>query len=94
MWVEGRGPAVVVVHGSIADHTTFDSFVAVLGDHFTTYAMDRRGFGPAPDVGDHTIEVDFADVAAVTDAPGTQALKDPGEPMVMLWCSPEATGVT
>ena len=30
VWVEGAGPALVMVHGSIADHTTFDSFVAVL----------------------------------------------------------------
>ena len=68
VWVKGRGPALVMVHGSIADHTTFDSFVAVLGEHFTTYAMDRRGFGATPDVDDYTIEVDFADVAAVVDA--------------------------
>ena len=33
-----------MVHGSIADHTTFDPFVAVLRDDFTTYAIDRRGF--------------------------------------------------
>ena len=68
VWVNGRGPALVMVHGSIADHTTFDSFVAVLGEHFTTYAMDRRGFGATPDVDRYTIEVDFADVAAVVDA--------------------------
>ena len=30
VWVKGRGPALVMVHGSIADHTTFDSFVAAL----------------------------------------------------------------
>ena len=29
VWVEGTGPALVMVHGSIADHTTFDPFVAV-----------------------------------------------------------------
>jgi pimeloyl-ACP methyl ester carboxylesterase len=68
VWVEGRGPAIVMVHGSIADHTTFDSFAAVLGEQFTTYAMDRRGFGATPDIDDYTIELDFADVAAVVDA--------------------------
>ena len=56
VWVEGHGPALVMVHGSIADHTTFDSFVAVLREHFTTYAMDRRGFGATPDADDYTIE--------------------------------------
>ena len=80
VWVNGRGPALVMVHGSIADHTTFDSFVAVLGEHFTTYAMDRRGFGASPDVDRYTIEVDFADVAAVVDAVAART----GGPIV-LW---------
>lgn len=31
VWVAGTGPALVLVHGSIADHTTFDPFVAMLG---------------------------------------------------------------
>ena len=68
VWVEGTGPALVMVHGSIADHTTFDPFIAVLRNHFTTFAMDRRGFGATPDTGDYTIDMDFADVAAVADA--------------------------
>ncbi len=68
VWVEGTGPALVMVHGSIADHTTFDSFVAVLRAEFTTFAMDRRGFGASGDGDDYTIERDFEDVAAVVDA--------------------------
>ena len=80
VWVTGRGPALVMVHGSIADHTTFDSFVAVLGEHFTTYAMDRRGFGASPDVDRYTIELDFADVGAVVDAVAART----GGPVV-LW---------
>jgi len=67
VWVEGAGPALVMVHGSIADHTTFDPFVEVLGEQFTTYAMDRRGFGATADTDAYTIEVDFDDVAAVVD---------------------------
>ncbi len=80
VWITGHGPALVMVHGSIADHTTFDSFVAVLADHFTTYAMDRRGFGDTPDVDDYKIELDFADVAAVVDAVAART----GGPVV-LW---------
>ena len=68
VWVEGTGPALVMVHGSIADHTTFDSFVAVLREDFTTFAMDRRGFGASGDAGGYTIEREFEDVAAVVDA--------------------------
>src|SRR5262245_9997675 len=68
VWVEGTGPALVMVHGSIADHTTFDSFVAVLRDEFTTYAIDRRGFGASGDATGYAIERDFEDVAAAVDA--------------------------
>ena len=68
MWVEGDGPALVLVHGSIADHTTFDPFVAVLRDHLTTCSMDRRGFGASGDAPGYAIERDFEDVAAVVDA--------------------------
>ena len=68
VWVEGDGPALVMVHGSIADHTTFEPFVAVLRDNLTTFAMDRRGFGASGDTLGYTVERDFADVAAVVDA--------------------------
>ena len=68
VWVDGTGPALVMVHGSIADHTTFEPFVAVLREDFTTFAMDRRGFGASGDAGGYTIERDFEDVAAVVDA--------------------------
>ncbi|HET6775102.1 MAG TPA: alpha/beta hydrolase [Acidimicrobiales bacterium] len=68
VWVEGDGPALVLVHGSIADHTTFDPFVAVLRDHLTTFSMDRRGFGASGDAPGYAIERDFEDVAAVVDA--------------------------
>ena len=57
-----------MVHGSIADHTTFDPFVAVLHDEFTTFAMDRRGFGASGDAAGYTIERDFEDVATVIDS--------------------------
>jgi pimeloyl-ACP methyl ester carboxylesterase len=68
VWVHGNGPAIVMVHGSIADHTTFDSFNAVLGGQMTTYSMDRRGFGGSGDTPEYSIERDFEDVAAVVDA--------------------------
>lgn len=68
VWVEGDGPALVMVHGSIADHTTFDPFVEVLAEDLTTYRMDRRGFGASGDGAAYSIERDFEDVAAVVDA--------------------------
>lgn len=80
VWVQGTGPALVMVHGSIADHTTFASFAAVLGDRFTTFAMDRRGFGASGDAAGYTIERDFDDVAAVADAVATRTHRP-----VALW---------
>lgn len=80
VWVEGSGPPLVLVHGSMADHTTFDPFVAVLRDRWTTYSMDRRGFGASEDTGAYSIEREFEDVAAVVDAIAART----GGPVV-LW---------
>jgi pimeloyl-ACP methyl ester carboxylesterase len=49
VWIEGSGPAIVLVHGSMCDHTTFDPLTAELGRDFTVFALDRRGFGASPD---------------------------------------------
>ena len=68
VFVEGHGPSLVLVHGSIADHTTFDPFVEVLRRDLTTFSMDRRGFGASGDGAVYSLERDFEDVAAVVHA--------------------------
>lgn len=80
VWVDGDGPPLVMVHGSIADHTTFDPFVDVLRHGLTTFSMDRRGFGASGDGAAYSIERDFEDVAAVVDAVAART----GSP-VALW---------
>lgn len=67
VWVEGAGQPMVLVHGSIQDHTVSAPFVAELRDGITTFAMDRRGFGASGDGAGYAIEWEFADVAAVVD---------------------------
>lgn len=67
VWVDGQGLPFVMVHGSIADHTTFEPFVAVLRHGMTTFSMDRRGFGASGDSARYSIDRDFEDVAAVVD---------------------------
>lgn len=41
----GRGPAVVLSHGFLMDHTMFDAQVAALSDKFRVVTWDERGFG-------------------------------------------------
>lgn len=92
VWVAGEGPALVLVHGSPSDHTTFDPLVAELRGHLTTFAMDRRGSGASGDTAPYAIEREFDDVAAVVDAVAART----GRP-VGLWghsygCNPAMGG--
>lgn len=80
VWVDGNGPPIVLVHGSFGDHTAWTAPVTELRQHFTTFAMDRRGFGASGDGPDYTIEREFDDVAAVVDAVAARQ----GEP-ASLW---------
>jgi pimeloyl-ACP methyl ester carboxylesterase len=68
VWVSGDGPPLVLVHGSITDHSTFNDLVEELRDDVTTYAVDRRGFGVSGDVPEYSIEGEFEDIATVVDA--------------------------
>jgi pimeloyl-ACP methyl ester carboxylesterase len=68
VWVDGNGPSLVLVHGSMCDHTTFNALVAELHADFRCFAMDRRGFGASLESGDYSADREFDDVAAVVDA--------------------------
>ena len=70
VWARERAGArpIVLVHGTLTDHTGFDDLVAALGSDVATYAVDRRGYGASGDGGEYRVEVDFGDVAAVVDA--------------------------
>jgi pimeloyl-ACP methyl ester carboxylesterase len=72
VWRAGTGPPILLVHGSLSDHATFDPLIAELHD-MACFAMDRRGFGSSGDGGDYSIEREFEDVAAVVDAIATRA---------------------
>ena len=68
VWVEGAGPPLALVHGSVSDHNVFAPLVGELRDEFTLFAMDRRGFGASRDGSGYSAEREFSDVAAVVDA--------------------------
>lgn len=68
VWVEGEGAPLVMVHGSLQDHTASGVLVDELRNDVTTFSMDRRGFGASGDAAGYSIEREFEDVAAVVDA--------------------------
>lgn len=66
----GKGPPLVLVHGSTADHTRWPSVLPELNRRFTVFAMDRRGRGQSGDSAIYEIEQEYEDVAAVVRAAG------------------------
>lgn len=67
-WRSGEGPPLVLVHGTSGSHTRWASILPALEQHFTLYAIDRRGRGESGDAPDYAIEREFEDVAAVVEA--------------------------
>lgn len=64
----GKGPHLVLVHGTAASHARWQSVSPLFDEHFTVTAIDRRGRGESGDGPDYTIEREFEDVSAVIDA--------------------------
>lgn len=64
----GTGPPLVLVHGTTANRSRFQSIRPRLEQQFTVIAMDRRGRGDSGDSAEYTIEREFEDVVAVIDA--------------------------
>ena len=83
VWVEGAGPPVVLVHGSVSDHTGYAPLVGELRDDFSIFAMDRRGFGASPDDPDYSAEREFSDLRVVVAAVAARA----GESVVLFGSS-------
>ena len=64
--VAGSGPPLVLVHGGFSDHETNWTFVAPLFEqHFTVYAIARRGRGATDATIGHTLEDEAQDVTDV-----------------------------
>src|SRR5262245_17922096 len=66
----GKGPPLVLVHGTSADHTRWKPLLPELESRFTLYAVDRRGRGGSGDASTYSVEREFEDIAAVVDAVG------------------------
>ncbi|MFD7158840.1 alpha/beta fold hydrolase [Kribbella sp. NPDC059898] len=69
----GRGPAVVVMHGSMESATSHTLFAQELADEFTVYLPDRRGRGlSGPHTPDHGVRTEVEDLDAVLTAAGAE----------------------
>jgi Predicted hydrolases or acyltransferases (alpha/beta hydrolase superfamily) len=64
----GSGPALVLVHGTTADHTRWQFVLPMLEKKFTIYAVDRRGRGQSGDSPDYSLEREYEDIAAVVSS--------------------------
>ena len=69
-WQSGSGPPLLLVHGTTADHNRWTRSSPRLEQHFTVYAMDRRGRGGSGDSPDYALAREAEDVAAVVEAIG------------------------
>jgi pimeloyl-ACP methyl ester carboxylesterase len=63
----GKGPALLIVGGSLADHRFYEPLAAELAKHFTVYNFDRRGRGQSGDAGAYAVEREIEDVAVLID---------------------------
>ena len=57
-----------MVHGAAADHTRWAPILPGLEEHFTVFAVDRRGRGQSGDAESYAIEREYEDVVAVVHA--------------------------
>lgn len=66
----GSGPSLLLIHGTTADHKRWSPILPYFEQHFTVYAMDRRGRGGSGDSPDYDLMREAEDVAAVVGAIG------------------------
>ncbi len=69
-WRQGDGPPLLLVHGALADRTAWIFIQPLLAEHFTVYAMNRRGREGSGEPAPHPIEREFEDIVAVVDEIG------------------------
>lgn len=64
----GAGPALLLIHGSLLNGSfAWGAVLGKLAEHFTVYAMDRRGRAPSGDAKQYSIVNEVDDVTAVLE---------------------------
>jgi pimeloyl-ACP methyl ester carboxylesterase len=67
---QGDGPPLVLVHGTGVVANNWMMVLPLLAQHFTVYAMERRGRGESGDNESYSIEHEYEDIAALVDSIG------------------------
>jgi pimeloyl-ACP methyl ester carboxylesterase len=69
----GKGPAIILVNGALADRKGNAELAQLLADRFTVYSYDRRGRGDSTDTKPYSVKREIEDMAALIDAAGGSA---------------------
>jgi pimeloyl-ACP methyl ester carboxylesterase len=64
----GTGTPLIMVHGTNGSHAHWNLALPNLNQHFTVYAMERRGRGQSGDASNYSIEREYEDVAALANS--------------------------
>jgi pimeloyl-ACP methyl ester carboxylesterase len=65
----GTGAPLVLVHGTMGSSRRWP-IIAALEQHFTVYAVDRRGYGDSGDAASYAVEREYEDIAALVESIG------------------------
>ncbi len=65
---QGAGPSLLLVHGASGSHLSFARLIPLLTSSFTTFAIDRRGYGRSDGQAGHSFLREAEDIAAVINA--------------------------
>ncbi|HTW67774.1 MAG TPA: alpha/beta hydrolase [Bryobacteraceae bacterium] len=67
----GSGPALLLIHGALLNGTlSWGAVLPKFAEHFTVYAMDRRGRAPSGDAKQYSIANEADDIVAAVAAIG------------------------
>jgi len=69
----GRGPSLVIVHGSLVSGESWMPVAEILADDFSCFVMDRRAHGRSGDSSSYAIEREYDDIRAVLGKAGPQS---------------------
>src|ERR1700689_732544 len=67
----GSGPALLLIHGALLNGSlSWGAVLPKLAEHFTVYAMDRRGRAPSGDAKEYSIANEAGEIDRVVKAVG------------------------